>query len=55
MFVAFILSKIRAYQRYRQTMRDLMQFTRRELDDLGLSRYEIDIIAHQNAVSSTTS
>jgi uncharacterized protein YjiS (DUF1127 family) len=51
MFVAFILSRIRAYQRYRQTTRELMQFSERELADLGLSRNEIDVIARQNAVS----
>jgi hypothetical protein len=27
MFVAFILTKIRAYQRYRDTIRELIQFT----------------------------
>ncbi len=51
MFVAFALSKIRAYLRYRQTIRELMQFTDRELQDLGLSRYEIEGIARQHAVA----
>ncbi len=55
MFVAFILAKLRTYRRYRQTIRDLMQFTNRELDDLGLSRYEIEAMARQNVASSTTS
>ena len=55
MFVAFIQSKIRAYQRYRQAIRELMRFSDRELEDLGFSRYEIDRILRQNAVSSTTS
>jgi uncharacterized protein YjiS (DUF1127 family) len=55
MFVAFILTKIRAYQRYRDTIRELTQFTDRELEDLGISRYEIDAIARQNVASSTTS
>ena len=32
MFVAYILSKIRAYRRYRQTIRELMRFTDRELE-----------------------
>ena len=45
MFVAFLLSRIRAYRRYRQTVRELMQFSDRELDDLGISRYEIDAAA----------
>jgi uncharacterized protein YjiS (DUF1127 family) len=51
MSVANILSKIRAYQRYRQTIRELTQFSNRELEDLGISRYEIDVTARQNAVS----
>jgi uncharacterized protein YjiS (DUF1127 family) len=55
MFVAFILSKIRAYQRYRETIRELMQFSDRELEELGISRYEIEAIARQNAASATTS
>ena len=54
MFVAYILSKIRAYRRYRQTIRELMRFTDRELKDFGISRYEVDVIARQNAVSLTT-
>ncbi|WP_262270544.1 DUF1127 domain-containing protein [Microvirga yunnanensis] len=51
MFVTFLLSKIRAYRRYRETVREPMQFTDRELDDLGIARHEIDAIARQNAVS----
>jgi uncharacterized protein YjiS (DUF1127 family) len=54
-FGAFIPSKIRANRRYRETVRDLMQFSDRELDDLGISRDEIDVIARQNVASSTTS
>ena len=45
MFVAFVLSRIHAYQRYRQTIRELMQFSDRELEDLGISRYELDAAA----------
>ena len=51
MFVAFILSKIRAYRRYSQTVRELMQFNDRELADLGISRFEIAAIARQHAAS----
>jgi uncharacterized protein YjiS (DUF1127 family) len=51
MFVANILSKICAYQRYRQSIRELIQFSKREREDLGISRYEIDVTARQNAVS----
>ena len=51
MFVANILSKIRAYLRYRQSIRELTQFSNRELEDLGISRYKIDVTARQNATS----
>lgn len=55
MFVTFILSRIRAYRRYRETIRELMQFSDPELEALGISRYEIDGIARQSAVSSAAS
>ena len=32
MFLAFILVKIRVYRRYRETIRELKQFTDRELE-----------------------
>ena len=52
MFATYVMSKIRAHQRYRQITRELMQLTDRELDDIGISRYEINVIAsRQNAVS----
>ena len=41
MFIAFVLSRIRAYRLYRASLRDLSRFSDRELVDLGLSRYEI--------------
>lgn len=51
MFVSYILSKVRAYMRYRETVRELSQLSDRELDDLGISRFQIDNIARQNAVA----
>ena len=51
MFVTFILSKIRAYFRYRDTVRELSLLSDRELDDLGISRFQIDNIARQHAVA----
>ncbi len=52
MFVTYVLSKIRAHQRYRRITRELMQLTDRELEDIGISRYEIGVVAsRQNAVS----
>jgi uncharacterized protein YjiS (DUF1127 family) len=55
MFVALTLSKIRAYRRDRETIRELMPFADRELEDLGISGYQINVIARQKAVSSATS
>jgi uncharacterized protein YjiS (DUF1127 family) len=49
MFMSWILSKIRAYFRYRETVRELTQLTDRELDDLGISRFEIETIAKVHA------
>ena len=46
-----ILSKLRAYLRYRETVRELSQLTDRELDDLGISRFQIDSIARDHAVA----
>ena len=45
MFVSLLLSKIRAYFRYRETVTELSRLSDRELDDLGINRFEIDAIA----------
>ena len=49
MFVTSILSQIRAYLRYRETVRELSQLSDRELDDLGISRFQIASVARQAA------
>lgn len=49
MFLTVALSKLRQYQRYRQTVRELEQLSDRELDDVGLSRAEIDHVARRFA------
>ena len=51
MFVTYFLSKVRAYMRYRDTVRELSQLSDRELDDLGISRFQIDNIARQHATA----
>jgi uncharacterized protein YjiS (DUF1127 family) len=51
MFVTMIAAKIRAYLRYRETVRELSRLTDRELDDLGLSRSEINFIARSHAAA----
>ena len=45
MFTSFILSKVRAYLKYRETVRELSRLTDRELDDIGVARFQIDGIA----------
>lgn len=45
MFTSFLLAKIRGYLKYRETMRELSRLTDRELDDIGVARYQIDGIA----------
>ena len=47
MFVAYILSRIRANQRYRQTARELTRYTDRQLKDVGITRFEIEAIARR--------
>ena len=49
MFVSFILSKIRAYNLYRQTGRELTQLSDRELTDLGVARFAIARVAREGA------
>lgn len=51
MFTSFILSKIRAYFRYRETVAELSRLSDRELDDLGINRFEIERIARSHAVA----
>jgi uncharacterized protein YjiS (DUF1127 family) len=49
MFVSYLLSKIRGYFRYRETVGELSRLTDRELDDLGIARFEIENIARVHA------
>lgn len=47
MFLAALLERINAYARYRNTMRELSKLSDRELDDLGISRWEIAAVARR--------
>ena len=49
MIVSWVLSKIRNYVRYRETVAELSRLSDRELDDLGISRFEIDGVARTHA------
>jgi uncharacterized protein YjiS (DUF1127 family) len=51
MFVSYILAKVQAYFRYRETVRELSLLSNRELDDLGISRFQIESIARQTAAA----
>jgi uncharacterized protein YjiS (DUF1127 family) len=51
MFVSYILAKVQAYFRYRETVRELSLLSNRDLDDLGISRFQIDSIARQTAAA----
>lgn len=51
MFVTYILSKVRAYLRYRETVRELSQLSDRELSDLGISRFQIAAIAREHSAA----
>jgi uncharacterized protein YjiS (DUF1127 family) len=45
MFVTMILSRVRAYLRYRETVRELSRLSDHELSDIGLARCDIDLVA----------
>ncbi|THK36442.1 DUF1127 domain-containing protein [Ensifer sp. MPMI2T] len=47
MFFASILSKIGAHRRYRRTLRAFTQLNDHLLEDVGISRNEIDVIARR--------
>jgi uncharacterized protein YjiS (DUF1127 family) len=49
MLVSWVLAKIRNYLQYRETVAELSRLTDRELDDLGISRYDIDSIARHGS------
>ena len=48
MFVTYILSKIRAYNLYRQTVHELSRLSDRELVDLGIARFDIARVARRS-------
>ena len=51
MFVSFIVSKVQAYLRYRETVREPQQLSDRELEDLGISRFQIESVAREHVAA----
>lgn len=51
MFASLILSKIKAYLKYRETVRELSQLTDRELDDIGVARFQIETLARHGSAA----
>ena len=49
MSLSFIVSRIRAWNRYRASLRELSQLSDRQLSDIGLSRSTIDQAARSAA------
>jgi len=47
--VKMIAEKVNAWRRYRTSVRELSRLTDRELNDLGLNRYDIETVARQTA------
>ncbi len=51
MFVSYLLSKVQAYLRYRETVRELSLLSDRELEDLGIARFDIATVARKHATA----
>ncbi len=49
MIVSHIISRVRAYMRYRASVRALQALSERELADIGLTRAQIDDVARNSA------
>ncbi|HMO30556.1 DUF1127 domain-containing protein [Enterovirga sp.] len=45
MFTSFVMAKIRAYLKYRETVRELSRLSDRELEDIGIARADIENLA----------
>jgi uncharacterized protein YjiS (DUF1127 family) len=52
MFVTYLLSNIRAYFLYHETVRELSILSDRELGDLGISRVEITDVARRHSAAA---
>ncbi|GGC55888.1 DUF1127 domain-containing protein [Chelatococcus reniformis] len=51
MLLGFIVAKIRNWRRYRETVNELSRLTDRELEDLGIARWDIPFVAKRQSVA----
>ncbi len=49
MFTSFVLSKIRAWLIFRNTVRELESLSEKDLSDLGIRRSDIKAVAWESA------
>ena len=49
MILSFLNTRLRDYRRHRACMRELLQLTDRELDDLGMCRAELGFLRRSKA------
>ena len=49
MTIKDITTKLAAWRRYRESVRDLSRLTDRELNDLGIGRSDIEAVARRGA------
>lgn len=51
MLLSTVITKFRNWLRYRETVRELSRLTDRELDDLGISRWDIPLVARKHSAA----
>ncbi len=49
MFISHIIARVRAYLRYRDSVRALSHLSERELSDIGLTRGDIETAARESS------
>ena len=47
MIISTLISRLKAYLRYRRSVEALSRLTDRELDDIGVARWRIDEVARK--------
>lgn len=49
MIISTLISRVKAYLRYRRNIEILSRLTDRELSDIGINRAEIEFVARRHA------